>query len=64
MPDSLPAGRMIDRNYFFNIMMTLNPEYTAKLIQHAESQRNSAASEKNADQTISVSSAWWNALNS
>jgi len=36
MPDQLPKGRQIDRSYFFNVMMTLNPEYTGTIIQHAE----------------------------
>lgn len=36
MPDSLPKGRQIDRTYFFNIMMTLSPDYTGNLIMHAE----------------------------
>jgi hypothetical protein len=36
MPDKLPKGRQIDRQYFFNVMMTLSPEYTGNLIQHAE----------------------------
>jgi hypothetical protein len=49
MPDHLPKGRQIDRSYFFNVMMTLNPEYTGTIIQHAEHQRHSAATEKNAE---------------
>ena len=35
-PDRLPKGRQMDRSYFFNIMMTLNPDYTGNLILHAE----------------------------
>ena len=54
----------MDRTYFFNIMHTLNQEYTASIIKHAESQRHSAATEKNAEQTIQVSAAWWEALQS
>ena len=34
-PDNLPKGRLPDRDYFFNVMNTVNPEYTSKLIQHA-----------------------------
>ena len=54
----------MDRTYFFNIMHTLNQEYTASIIKHAESQRHSAATAKNAEQTIQVSAAWWDALQS
>ena len=35
-PDTLPAGRHMDRQYFFNIMNTLNPEYTSALVRYAE----------------------------
>jgi hypothetical protein len=28
-PDQLPKGRQMDRQYFFNIMNSLNPEYTS-----------------------------------
>ena len=35
-PDTLPAGRQMDRQYFFNIMNTLNPEYTSALVRYAE----------------------------
>ena len=50
---------MMDRTYFFNIMMTLNPEYTGNLIIHAEKQRHSAEAQNNADQSISISPQWW-----
>ena len=34
-PDKLPKGRLPDREYFFNLMNTINPTYTAQLIKHA-----------------------------
>ena len=34
-PDHFPKGRVPDREYFWNAMNTLMPEYTAKLIKHA-----------------------------
>ena len=40
-PDKLPKGRIPDRDYFFNVMNTINPEYTSRLIKHANEQRNS-----------------------
>ena len=40
-PDKLPKGRLPDRAYFFNVMMTVNPEYTSQLIRHANDQRHS-----------------------
>ena len=34
-PSKLPKGRAPDREYFWNVMMTLMPEYTQALITHA-----------------------------
>ena len=35
IPSKLPKGRLPDRTYFFNVMNTLYPEYTAKLVRVA-----------------------------
>ena len=34
-PTKFPKGRVPDREYFWNIMNTLMPEYTESLIKHA-----------------------------
>ena len=34
-PTKFPKGRVPDREYFWNIMNTLMPEYTAQLIKNA-----------------------------
>ena len=34
-PDALPKGRNPGREYFFNILNTLKPQYVARLIDHA-----------------------------
>ena len=34
-PDKLPKGRLPSREYFFNVMNTINEEYMARLIKHA-----------------------------
>ena len=44
-------------------MNSLYPEYTQGLVKYAEEQRNSAATEKNQEQTITISNNWWDALN-
>ena len=31
-PEKLPKGRLPDRQYFFNVLNTCNPEYVAHLI--------------------------------
>ena len=41
-PDTLPVGRIPDRDYFWNIFNTLNEEYVAKLISHANKVRSEA----------------------
>ena len=34
-PDKIPKGRLPSREYFFNIMNTINQEYTMSIINHA-----------------------------
>ena len=34
-PDKIPKGRLPSREYFFNVMHTLNQEYTMSIIKHA-----------------------------
>ena len=43
-PDQLPKGRLPDREYFFNILNTLNEPYFSQLVEHAHLQRSTAAS--------------------
>ena len=44
-PDSYPAGKGPPRQYFFDILNTLYPEYLQSMLAHANQQRNSAAGE-------------------
>ena len=34
-PDKIPKGRLPARDYFFNIMHTLNQEYVMSIVNHA-----------------------------
>ena len=34
-PDKIPKGRLPSREYFFNIMNTINQDYTMSIIKHA-----------------------------
>ena len=63
-PDKLPKGRVPDRNYFFNLLNTCQPEYVENIITNANEQRNSTANEEKAKEAIEVTEDWWNALNS
>ena len=38
-PDKYPAGKSPPREYFFNILNTLHPEYLAGVMSHANRQR-------------------------
>ena len=62
-PTKLPKGRVPDREYFFNIMNTFQPQYVDQIIRHANDQRNSVSNEAQAREAIEVSDKWWNALN-
>ena len=63
MPERLPKGRMPDRSYYFNVLNTLYPEYTAQLIANANAKRFTANAENGDDGGIKVSDDWWEQLN-
>ena len=41
-PDKYPAGKGPPREYFFNILNTIHPDYLAQVMGHANEQRNTA----------------------
>jgi len=49
-PDKLPKGRLPDREYFWNVMNTLNEEYVGNLIRHANGERNTATGFKHEEE--------------
>ena len=61
-PDKFPKGRVPDRCYFWNILNTKQPEYVSLLVKHANAQRNSAANEMKAADTVQVTDEWWDKL--
>ena len=54
MPDSLPAGKSINRDYFMTVLYSLYPEYMMKIIDHANSQRFASANSANNMDEIKV----------
>ena len=62
-PDRLPKGRLPDREYFFNILMTVHGNFLIALIEHASKQRNEAGADKEAKEVINISEEWWAKLN-
>ena len=45
-PDRYPKGHPPDREYFFNVLNTLNPKYVSKIISHANLSRNKIVNEE------------------
>ena len=62
-PDKLPKGRNPGREYTWNIANTLNEQYVAHLINHANRQRYTAENEEKKNQTIEITDEWWEMLN-
>jgi len=61
MPDPVPEGRLPEREYFWNVLNTLQTEYVGRLIEHANAQRMTVQ-EDGAD-AIEISEEWWRKLN-
>ena len=62
MPSKLPKGRVPDREYFFNCLNTIHPEFVQQIVRHAQDQRNTAAIEDLAAETIEITDEWWDQL--
>ena len=57
-PATYPAGKGPPRKYFFDILNTLQPEYLAQIMDHANKQRMTAAGEDQRSQSIQISEYW------
>ena len=53
-PNSLPKGRLPDRQFFWTVLNTLNTEYVSQLIAHATSARNEAGQSNIEEETIVI----------
>ena len=62
MPDPTPDVRLPDREYFWNVLHTLQSEYVQKLIVHANKQRMTAQEAGDGANTIEISEEWWDKL--
>ena len=62
-PDKLPKGRLPSRDYFFNVMHTLEPQYVQGIIKHAMEQRHSANALDKQTESIVCSKEMWDKLN-
>ena len=58
MPSKLPKGRTIDRQYFWNVLNTVNEEYVSQIVAHANAQRNSTASKDQEAMAMEITDDW------
>ena len=63
MPDPTPDGRLPEREYFWNVLNTLQQEYVQQLIEHANAQRMTVQQDGNGADAIEISDDWWRKLN-
>ena len=57
-PDKYPKDKGPPREYFFNILNTIHPDYLANLMQHANKQRMTTEGEGMQKQSIQISEFW------
>ena len=63
MPDQMPKGKSIDREYFFNVLNTIYEDRMTAMIAHANSLRF-AGHKGIEEETVLVTDEWWHKLNS
>ena len=63
MPDPTADGRVPEREYFWNVLNTLQTEYVQRLIKHANAQRNTVQEDGDGADAIEISEEWWQKLN-
>jgi len=57
-PSTYPAGKGPPREYFFNVLNTLQPEYLGELMAFANKQRMTGEGEARKNETIKISEFW------
>ena len=57
-PDQYPKGKGPPRDYFFNILNTMQPDYLSQIIQHAAKQRLTCVGEDKKNEAIKMSEYW------
>ena len=57
-PDTYPAGKGPPRQYFFDVLNTLQPEYLQQVMKHANEQRMSANTADQKEESIAISKFW------
>jgi len=62
-PTKMAKGRVPDREYFMNILNTVNGDYLQQVMKHAHEERASGNGMAKAKETIEISDKWWDSLN-
>ena len=57
-PDEYPAGKGPPREYFFNVLHTLYPEFLQRMLTHAHEQRMTASGQRGQEEAIQISEFW------
>ena len=57
-PDEYPQGKGPPREYFFNVLHTLYPEFLQRILDHAHKQRMTAEGERGKEESIRISEYW------
>ena len=57
-PSTYPAGKGPPREYFFNVLNTLQPEYLGELMAFANKQRMTGEGEARKNEIIKISEFW------
>ena len=63
-PDTYPKNKGPPREYFFDILNTVHPEYLEQVMQHADEERYAASGAKQKAQSIKISQFWQEELSS
>ena len=60
--DDYAKDRYPARDYFFNILNTVYPDYLRQVMQHASKERFTASGEEAKRHTIKATDEWWQEL--
>lgn len=61
-PDTKCSSKLPERDYFFGVLCTLQPEYINSIIDHANKERNSISADEARQDIIVMTEAWYEKL--
>ena len=63
-PDEYPQGKGPPREYFYNVLNTVHPDYLHQMLEHANKQRMTVEGEAGLKESIQMSEYWEEQLKS